>query len=87
LTFARAREFEQMQEFPPPHFFSSINFEGYPLPVFQAKRSPAPEWQNEVKKRSTFELERVRKRSGKSKLRSSATFVPFAGIPPATLVL
>ena len=34
LNFARARDFEQMQEIPPPHFFSSINFEGYPLPVF-----------------------------------------------------
>ena len=28
LTISRAREFEQMQEFPPPHFFSPINFGG-----------------------------------------------------------
>jgi hypothetical protein len=31
---SRARDFKQMQEIPPPHFFSSINFEGYPLPDF-----------------------------------------------------
>ena len=36
----RAREIEQMQDFPPPHFFSSINFEGYPLPDFQRTLSP-----------------------------------------------
>ena len=37
---SRARDFEQMQEIPPPHFFSSINFEGYPLPDFYRTLSP-----------------------------------------------
>ena len=42
-----ARDFEQMQEIPPHHFFSSINFEGYPLPDFWTKRFPAPEWKTD----------------------------------------
>ena len=43
-----------MQEFPNPHFFSSINFEGYPLPDFPRTPSPqrlcAVQYRNEIKR-------------------------------------
>ena len=76
---SRARDFEQMQEIPPPHLFSSINFEGSPLPVFWTMCfSAAVQFRSDVSKRvsakqCSFEAMQVF-------LLESATFVPFGRV-------
>ena len=74
-----ARDFEQMQEIPPHHFFSPIYFGGYPSPVFQTMCfSAAVQFRSDVSKR-VCASSAVPKRS-KVCLRSSATFVPFGRV-------
>ena len=89
LTISRAREFEQMQEFPPPHFFSPIQFGGSPLPDCFVKALRAAVQFRSDDSKCVCASSAVPKRS-KVCLWDSATFVPFwrvFHIPPPTLLL
>ena len=76
---SRARDFEQMQEIPPPHFFSPIQFGGSPLrDCFVKALRAAVQFRSDVSKRvsaeqCSFEAMQVF-------LLESATFVPFGRV-------